>query len=53
MNEFTDMSVFAERLKELRLEKNLSLEKLAKEIKIGSSSLSRLEIVRQILREAS
>ena len=37
------MKIFAERLKELRLEKNLSLEKLAKEVKIGSSSLSRWE----------
>ena len=37
------MEIFAERLKELRLEKNLSLEQLAKLIKIGSSSLSRWE----------
>lgn len=37
------MKKFAERLKELRLEKNLSIAALAKEIKIGSSSLCRWE----------
>lgn len=37
------MEIFAERLKELRIEKGLSLEKLAKEVKIGSSSLCRWE----------
>ena len=34
---------FAERLKELRLEKNLSIQALAKQIGIGSSSLCRWE----------
>ena len=35
--------IFAERLKELRKEKGLSIQGLAKEVKIGSSSLSRWE----------
>jgi transcriptional regulator with XRE-family HTH domain len=34
---------FAERLKELREEKGLSLQALAKEVKIGCSSLCRWE----------
>ena len=37
------MNKFAERLKELRQEKGLSIQGLAKEIKIGSSSLCRWE----------
>ncbi len=37
------MEKFAERLKELRLEKDLSIQALAKETKIGSSSLCRWE----------
>ena len=37
------MEIFATRLKELRQEKGLSLEELAKEVKIGSSSLCRWE----------
>lgn len=37
------MEKFAERLKELRLEKGLSIQGLAKEIGISSSSLCRWE----------
>lgn len=37
------MDKFAERLKELRQEKGLSIQALAKEVKIGSSSLCRWE----------
>lgn len=37
------MNKFAERLKELRQEKGMSIQSLAKEIKIGSSSLCRWE----------
>lgn len=37
------MEKFSERLKELRLEKGLSIQSLAKEVKIGSSSLCRWE----------
>ena len=37
------MKVFAERLKELRHEKGLSIQDLAKEVGIGSSSLCRWE----------
>lgn len=37
------MKKFAERLKELRTEKGLSIQKLAKEVKIGSSSICRWE----------
>lgn len=37
------MNEFAERLKELRQEKGLSIQSLAKEVKIGSSSLCRWE----------
>ncbi len=37
------MEIFAERLKELRQEKGLSIQALAKEVKIGSSSLCRWE----------
>ena len=37
------MNKFSERLKELRLYKGLSLEALSREVKIGSSSLSRWE----------
>lgn len=37
------MNIFAERLKELRIEKELSLEQLSKELKIGKSSLCRWE----------
>ena len=37
------MNQFAERLKELRQEKGLSIQSLAKEIQIGSSSLCRWE----------
>lgn len=37
------MEKFAERLKELREEKGLSIQRLAKEVKIGSSSLCRWE----------
>ena len=37
------MEKFAERLKELRTEKGLSIQKLAKEVKIGSSSICRWE----------
>lgn len=37
------MDKFAERLKELRQEKGLSIHGLAKEVKIGSSSLCRWE----------
>lgn len=35
--------IFAERLKELREEKNLSIQSLSKEIKISASSLCRWE----------
>ena len=37
------MKIFAERLRELRLEKGLSIQGLAKEVKIGSSSICRWE----------
>lgn len=37
------MNNFADRLKELRQEKGLSIQKLAKDVKIGSSSLCRWE----------
>ena len=37
------MEKFAERLKELRLEKGLSIQALAKNVGIGSSSLCRWE----------
>lgn len=37
------MEKFAERLKELRIEKGLSIQALAKEVNIGSSSLCRWE----------
>ena len=37
------MKIFAERLKELRQEKGLSIQALAREVKIGSSSLYRWE----------
>lgn len=37
------MEKFAERLKELRTEKGLSIQALAKEVKIGSSSICRWE----------
>lgn len=37
------MDKFAERLKELRLEKGLSIQQLSKETKLSSSSLSRWE----------
>ncbi len=37
------MEKFAERLKELRLEKGLSLKQLEREIKIGVASLCRWE----------
>ena len=37
------MDIFAERLKELRQERGLSIQALAKEVKIGSSSLCRWE----------
>ena len=37
------MEKFAERLKELRIEKGLSIQGLAKEVGIGSSSLCRWE----------
>ena len=37
------MEKFAERLKELRIEKNLSIHSLAKQVKIGASSICRWE----------
>ncbi len=37
------MEKFAERLKELRIEKGLSIQALAKEVKIGPSSICRWE----------
>ena len=37
------MNKFSERLKELRLEKGLSVQGLAREVKISSSSLCRWE----------
>ena len=37
------MEKFSERLKELRQEKGLSIQKLAKEVQISSSSLCRWE----------
>lgn len=37
------MEKFAERLKELRIEKGLSIQALAREINIGSSSICRWE----------
>ncbi len=37
------MDKFAERLKELREQKGLSIQQLSKEIKLSSSSLSRWE----------
>lgn len=38
-----NMKLFAERLKELRIEKGLSFQGLAKEVSIGASSLCRWE----------
>ena len=38
-----EMKIFAERLKDLRLEKNLSIKALARATKISSSSLCRWE----------
>lgn len=37
------MEIFAQRLKELREEKNLSIQGLSREVKIGASSLCRWE----------
>ena len=37
------MEKFSERLKELRIEKGLSIQALAKEVNIGSSSICRWE----------
>lgn len=37
------MEKFAERLKELRIEKGLSIQALAKDVNIGSSSICRWE----------
>ena len=37
------MEKFAERLKDLREEKGLSIQKLSKEVKIGAASLCRWE----------
>lgn len=37
------MEKFAQRLKELRIEKGLSIQGLAREIKIGASSICRWE----------
>ena len=37
------MEIFAERLKELRMEKGLSIGSLSREVGIGSSSLCRWE----------
>ena len=37
------MEIFAERLKELRTEKGLSIQALSKEIKIGVASICRWE----------
>ena len=37
------MNLFSKRLKELRLDKNLSINGLAKELQIGSSSICRWE----------
>ncbi len=37
------MKIFAERLKELRTEKGLSIQALSKEVKIGVASLCRWE----------
>lgn len=37
------MEKFAERLKELRIEKGLSIQALAREVNIGSSSICRWE----------
>ena len=37
------MKIFAERLKELRIEKGLTIKQLSKEVGIGSSSLCRWE----------
>lgn len=37
------MKIFAERLKELRQERGLSIQALAREVKIGSSSICRWE----------
>lgn len=37
------MNIFAERLKNLRTEKGLTIQALAREVKIGSSSLCRWE----------
>ncbi len=37
------MKIFAERLKDLRVEKGLSIQELARKTKIGSSSISRWE----------
>ncbi len=37
------MEIFAERLKELRVEKGLSIQALSKEIKIGVASICRWE----------
>lgn len=37
------MEIFAERLKELRLERGLSIQGLSKEIKIGVASICRWE----------
>lgn len=37
------MNKFAQRLRELRIERGLSIQGLAKEVKIGSSSICRWE----------
>ncbi len=37
------MKIFADRLKDLRIERGLSIQSLAKLVKIGSSSLCRWE----------
>lgn len=37
------MEKFAQRLKELRIEKGLSIQSLARQLKIGSSSICRWE----------
>lgn len=37
------MEIFAERLKELRTEKNLSIQALSREVKIGVASICRWE----------
>lgn len=49
MEHFTNnLEEFAERLKELRIERGLSIEKLAKELKVSHAAISRWESMQRI-----